>query len=364
MDDLIGQPTHARLRAGVTVHRAEIGRRADAWIIRTPDGRHILANDQTIEFLSLLRVARTPADLAETAAARFPGADARRMVERTLAQLTETGVIEGPDPRPIRPTPEASHVRLADPTPVLEPLCGLLRRAPAWVVPAVLSLIVAAGALGALEQRDRLQWVLSPVLLWDRLPTVAALSWLLGIWHELAHAVAVLLYGGRVRGIGLARVRWRILFCVDIPDLILLPRRARMTIAAAGPAGDAVAASAAVLVGWASPAVADPALTMAAAALARIAWNLLPALRTDGAHLLSEVLGEPGLERRARRELAARFRLMARLRPAAARQPAELPRRPARSGALALYGLLSVCLEAAVLLFVGARIADGVLAIR
>lgn len=245
------------------------------------------------------------------------------------------------------------RVRLFDPTPLLEPLCGVLKLVPPSLIAAALAGLVVGGAVGALGRSDALRASMSLARLWDGLPVTVSLAWLMGVGHELAHGMAALLHGGRVRSISIAQRRWRVLLCIEIPDLILLPRRARMRIAAAGPLSDGLLASVALSAGWLLPALGDLSVSVATAALLRTVWNLLPALRTDGAYLLSEMLGEPGLEPRARRALMAWVR--ARGRPASG---------VSRSGSLALYGLLTVAFEIAVFAVLSARIAQGVLGAR
>jgi putative peptide zinc metalloprotease protein len=335
----------------------EIARRAGAWIIRTPEGRDLLVNEHTASLLSLCDGVRTLADLETAVQARHPGADAAPLVARFVARLAETGVLEGPDaqlpPAAANARARTMRVRLFDPTPLLEPLCRLARATPHAAILAVLAGLVAGGMLGALARPDALRDSLSLSRLWDRLPATASFAWLMGIWHELAHGMAALFHGGRVRSISIAQRRWRVLLCVEIPDLLVLPRRARMRVAAAGPLADGLLGSAALCAGWLLPGLHDLSWSVVTAALLRVAWNLVPALRTDGAYLLSEVLGEPGLEPRARHALAAWLR--ARGRPASG---------VSSSGPLALYGLLTVAFEVAVIVVLATRIAQGVLGAR
>ncbi len=347
----------------------EIARRAGAWIIRTPEGRHLLVDEPAALLLSLCDGARTLTDLETAVRARRPEVDAAPLVARFVARLAEEGVLEGPAAS-VPPAGASTRgtalgntrastrgntrrVRLFDPTPLLEPLCGLLKLVPPSLITAALAGLVVGGTLGALGRSDALHASLSLARLWDGLPVTVSLAWLMGVGHELAHGMAALLHGGRVRSISIAQQRWRVLLCIEIPDLILLPRRARLKIAAAGPLADGLLGSAALFAGWIVPGLDDRSWSVATAALLRTVWNLLPALRTDGAYLLSEMLGEPGLEPRARRALMAWVR--ARGRPASG---------VSRSGSLALYGLLTVAFEIAVFAVLSARIAQGVLGAR
>lgn len=331
-----GIPGNPRLRAGVVLHRMDLGRRSGPWVIRTPEGRYYIAGEREAALLARLDGTRSFADLAGgppelDAAARF------------IQEIWGRGLLEGRAPPPMPAGRTWHRLPLGNPTRLLRPACAALARLPRGAaVPAVAGLMVA-GALAAWLQADGLLAYLAPRSLWSRLPGAVLLAWALGIWHETAHALAALRRGARVRAIGVAVVGWRPAFFADIPDLLLLPRRDRIAVAAAGPTGDALLASLALVSAQMVPDLADPALSLAAVALIRVAWNMLPALRTDGAFLLAELLGIPGLERTARR-CAARWLLRIAGRAGAMRDPS--PGGP--SPGILLYGLISAGLEVGV----------------
>lgn len=181
--------------------------------------------------------------------------------------------------------PHAKLVMVANPTWLLLPICRALRRVPAPAAAAAGAALIAAGVAEAVVRRDRLLAIITAAPNADHLAALALLIWVLGFAHELAHAAAAVLAGGRVSAIGLAHAGWRVAFFVELPDLARLPRRAQAWVAAAGPLADAGIGCGALLLARFFTWAADAALLVAGAALARAAWNLLPLYRTDGAYL-------------------------------------------------------------------------------
>lgn len=378
--DAVLQPS-PRLRAGITLHRMDVGRRAETWIIRTPEGRCFLAGAREVAFLSGLAGARSLADLVAhpgsapegradnaegfcpVAGAPVPEKDRLHAAQRFIESLAAKGLLEGSVGPHTLSAATGWRAMLGDPTPLLKPVCALIGRLPRGALaPAVASLIVA-GSLAALGQSGSLSALFSPHVLWGRLPAGVLAAWAMGIWHELAHATSAVIWGARVGGIGVALVGgWRPVFYVDLPDLLLLPRRGRVAIAAAGPLADALLASVATVAARLVPAATGPALAVAAVALARLVWNIVPAMRTDGAYLVSEAAGVPDLERRARRAVGAWFSLVLGRRDRDRTRAAGAWLTRHGGIAIVLYGLFSVGLEAAVMLIMLLRIASGLAA--
>jgi putative peptide zinc metalloprotease protein len=115
---------------------------------------------------------------------------------------------------------------------------------------------------------------------------------LTALWHEFGHAAALRREGlpaGRI-GAGLLWVL-PVLTC-DVTAAALLPRAGRMRVDVAGMVFQFAAAGALAAVATVWP----PAGHGAAGALAAVAWNIVPLLRTDGHWLLLDLLGLPDLD--------------------------------------------------------------------
>lgn len=119
--------------------------------------------------------------------------------------------------------------------------------------------------------------------------------------HELAHALTVASFGRRIGRAGLKLVLVFPYLFVEASDAWFEPRRRRLAVAAAGPACDLLAGAAFAL---AMPALhgsaRDVAYQLALAAYVGALMNLNPLLDRDGCRLLSDLMREPDLRRRAR----------------------------------------------------------------
>ncbi|MFO7653613.1 MAG: hypothetical protein R6X25_07290 [Candidatus Krumholzibacteriia bacterium] len=171
---------------------------------------------------------------------------------------------------------------------------------------------------------------------------VATLVFLmLALWHELGHAAALRREGyppGRI-GAGLLLIV-PVLYC-DVTPVAALPRSGRLRVDLAGVAFQLAAGG---LVCLAARGLQLEALRWAAAAaLAAVAWSLLPFLRTDGHWIVADLLDHHALDRPLSPE-----------RTAGARPPAALRR---RAGALVAYRLLHLAVVGAVLGVLPLRIA-------
>ncbi|MDL5159008.1 hypothetical protein [Actinomycetospora termitidis] len=153
--------------------------------------------------------------------------------------------------------------------------------------------------------------------------------------HELAHAVALVHYGGTPRRAGIGFYWGSVCYYVDSTDAVTLPRRARVIQALAGLAVDVVAISILAITAHLSGSVLITAVfwRLAVVGLVDLLTNAAPILELDGHWALADYLDEPDLAPRARAAFADRLR-----------------RRPSPRW-LALYGGLS--LAGGVVLLVG-----------
>jgi len=351
VDDLSPCLLRPRVRAGLTAHPGDVTGRHGETILELPGGRYFLAGPREARILALMDGTRTLEELSRAIETTRKEA-AETSTKRFVRQLSGLGLLEG-----LQPTSRSNENRLrcvpiVDPTPVLVPLCRLARKIPFPIIALGLAGLAGVAAFQTSAYGDRMwrlwiDWTLSA-----NLPAALALVWFLGVVHELAHAAATVLAGGRVRSIGLTIVGWRFAFYADVRDAVLLRRPARMWIMAAGPLADAVVAVGALVAGRLLPQVQEGSTIVAAAAALRAGWNLVPVLRTDGYHLLSEVVRRPGLDRRARSALIDWLRT--RLWRGRAGTPASTDR------FLLWYGAFALAAEASIILALAALIARGV----
>ncbi|MDQ7840794.1 MAG: hypothetical protein RDU83_07170 [bacterium] len=293
MDDLI--QARPRLRPGVILRREDAAHGIGRRIIHAPGGRCFLIGEPEAAVLVLMDGTRTVEELSRAAAPDVPGLNAA-VAALFVRRLAGAGLLadDGELPRPHLSF--SARLVIADTSPLLLPLCRLLRRVPARAGTIGLAALLIAGAAGIAVRGDRLVAAyavlpLAALLGPEHLVTMAILVWLLGLGHEAAHAVTALMAGCRAAALGMAVSPWRgVTFFAELPGLALLPRSARVWVAASGPLWDAAAGMGALLLGWIWPASREAAALIAAAALLRAVWNLLPMPRTDGAYLLTQLV--------------------------------------------------------------------------
>ena len=129
---------------------------------------------------------------------------------------------------------------------------------------------------------------------------------LLVICHELAHGLVAESFGRPITRAGLKVALVFPYVFVDTTDAWFESRPRRIAISLAGPASDVTVgglfALACLLLPRGSP--RDVCFQVAFAGYVGALFNLNPLLERDGYHVLVDVLGQPGLRRRAARRLA------------------------------------------------------------
>ena len=127
--------------------------------------------------------------------------------------------------------------------------------------------------------------------------------------HETAHGLTMARYGRRVRRAGLKVLLIFPYAFVDTSEAWFEPRRRRIAISAAGPTSDLTLGALFSLGCLALPAgaIRDILFQLAFAAYVGAFFNLNPFVERDGYQILVDVLGEPGLRRRAREQLFRRL---------------------------------------------------------
>jgi hypothetical protein len=128
--------------------------------------------------------------------------------------------------------------------------------------------------------------------------------------HETAHGLTMASFGRRIERAGFKLIAIFPYAFVDTSEAWFEPRRRRIAISAAGPASDFTVAGVFSLCALVLPhgTVRDIFFNVAFAGYVGGFFNLNPFIERDGYHILVDVLGEPGLRRRAREQLARRLR--------------------------------------------------------
>ncbi len=333
-----------RHRPGVTVEPAWPNGRRRGLIAHTPQGRiYLLGEDEAALFL-LMDGTRDIDRLAAASRPDGPSIDALA-VKRYVGLLQAAGLVEGPygggqGPQMSRAGPRIGLVR---PARLLEHAGRLAAAVPAPAAAACFCLSIAAGLWAAPGLQGALSTLSTTGAGATRLAATAATAWLLGVVHELAHGAAAAQSGAPASRLGISAVGWRPAFFVEIPGLWTLPRMKRLWVVAAGPLTDAWLAAAAALAYRFLPRAGEPLALLACALAARVAWNALPVLNTDGVRLLEIALRCPGLESRGRDEARCRIRRLFRWRGRGSGPACDGP----APDLLFWYGLLSLAAEAA-----------------
>jgi len=127
--------------------------------------------------------------------------------------------------------------------------------------------------------------------------------------HETAHALTMASFGRRVDNAGIKLVYGFPYVFVDTSEAWFEPRRRRLAISAAGPIADLSMGALFALCCLALPTGAgrDIFFQLAFAAYVGAFFNLNPFVERDGYQIVADLLGEQGLRRRARAQLARRL---------------------------------------------------------
>jgi Zn-dependent protease len=127
--------------------------------------------------------------------------------------------------------------------------------------------------------------------------------------HESAHALTLASFGRRVGAAGVKAILVFPYVFVDTSEAWFEPRRRRIAVSSAGPISDLVLGGCFSFICLCTPTgtLRDIFFQLAFAAYVAALFNLNPLLERDGYQVLTDVLDEPGLRRRALAQLRRRL---------------------------------------------------------
>jgi putative peptide zinc metalloprotease protein len=312
-----------RLRSGYALKRLEATEGEYRWVLRDLRNKKFLRlSDDDAQLLGLLDGRRSLQDLLEAAEERI-GASAPPRLARLLTELEERGLLAGEGAAQTRePTVPPNRLqRLFTPHQMSWSGAGglfeRLNRRGGWLLftrPALLIFAAIAvpgiGVYAALVVgRYGTPFVVAQKL------GLGGLVFLLGRFaivslHELAHGLALASMGRRAGAVGLKLMLVFPYAYVDTSEAWFEPRRRRIVVSAAGPVSDLTLAGmfSFVCLSLQAGTVRDIFFQLALGAYIGAVFNLNPFIERDGYQILVDVLGVPGLRRRARAQLSRRLR--------------------------------------------------------
>src|SRR5215213_6465283 len=293
-----------KVRSGWALKRLEEGEGTRRWVLKDlrGNGAFVRMGDEEAAVFRQLDGQHALPELITDAEERFGPGGATRLA-RLLADLGERGLLEGVEGGATTDGAGGLAKALKPREYEIKGLGRLFERiylAGGWILftRAALVVMAAIGITGLVTFAYLIaRRYGTPFVVAQRIGIGAAVflfgRFLVVALHELAHGLVVSSFGRRVTRAG---VKLMLVFpyaFVDTSDGWFEPRRRRLAISAAGPASD-------LLVG--------AVFALGAAFVhgtVRDFSNLNPLLDRDGYHMLVDLLGEPGLRRRARAHLAA-----------------------------------------------------------
>jgi putative peptide zinc metalloprotease protein len=311
-----------RLRPGYALKRLEASEGPNRWVLRDlRSDKFLRLSDDDGRLLELLDGRHSVVELMRAAEERF-GAEAGARLVRLLPDLAERGFLEGVEAPTVADIGQRGFLgRLMTPRETVWPGAGewfdKVYRRGGWrlLAPAALAALafVAVSGLAAFVYlvlgRYGTPFVVASkvgiggfVFLLGRLAVASV--------HETAHGLVMASFGRRVGRAGFKLVMIFPYVFVDTSEAWFEPRRRRIAVSAAGPASDAVlgATFALCCLVLGPGTLRDIFFQLAFAAYVGALVNLNPFVERDGYQILTDVLGEPGLRRRARAELRRRLR--------------------------------------------------------
>jgi len=306
-----------KVRSGWALKRLDEGEGTRRWVLKDlrGDGAFVRMGDEEAAVFRQLDGQHALPELITDAEERFGPGGATRLA-RLLADLGERGLLEGVEGGATTDGAGGLAKALKPREYEIKGLGRLFERiylGGGWILftRAALVVMAAIGITGLVTFAYLIaRRYGTPFVVAQRIGIGAAVflfgRFLVVALHELAHGLVVSSFGRRVTRAG---VKLMLVFpyaFVDTSDGWFEPRRRRLAISAAGPASDLlVGAVFALGAAFVHGTVRDVLFQLSFAAYVGAFSNLNPLLDRDGYHMLVDLLGEPGLRRRARAHLAA-----------------------------------------------------------
>ena len=307
-------------RPGYALKRLEASEGDERWVLRDLESdRFLRMTDADARLFELLDGRRSVPELLREAK-RMQGPAGRVRLVRLLAELADRGLLAGVAGDEQRAAPRQGGIRRLASWQTIWTGAGTffqhLYERGGWRIftrpgLSAIAVVVAAGL------------VAFPYLVVARYGTpfvvaqkvgFGALVFLLGRFavaavHETAHGLTMASFGRRVDNAGIKLVFGFPYVFVDTSEAWFEPRRRRVAISAAGPIADLSMGALFALCCLALPSGAgrDIFFQLAFAAYVGAFFNLNPFVERDGYQIVADLLGEQGLRRRARAQLARRL---------------------------------------------------------
>jgi len=308
-------------RSGYALKRLEASEGDERWVLRDLESdRFLRMTDADARLFELLDGRRSVAELLRESK-RLQGPAGRVRLVRLLAELADRGLLAGVAGEAPAPAPPRRGLRRI-PLSWQRTWSGAgtffqrLYERGAWRIftrPGLtaIAVVVAAGLVAfpyLVVARYGTPFVVAQkvgfgalVFLLGRLAVAAV--------HETAHGLTMASFGRRVDNAGIKLVFGFPYVFVDTSEAWFEPRRRRVAISAAGPIADLSMGALFALCCLALPSGAgrDIFFQLAFAAYVGAFFNLNPFVERDGYQIVADLLGEQGLRRRARAQLARRL---------------------------------------------------------
>jgi Zn-dependent protease len=311
-----------RVRSGYALKRLDAAEGMRRWVLKDlHSGVFLRLSDNDAALFERLDGSLSLVDLVGVAEQRFGPTGPARLA-RLLSDLGERGFLAGVEGAgPAAAAPRSRLARAFTPREKVVPGVGrrieALYRHGGWVLFTRAALVVfgvlaVAGVcafVALIVRRYGTPFVVASHL------GLGGLVFLLGRFavvavHETMHGLTMASFGRRIERAGFKLIAIFPYAFVDTSEAWFEPRRRRIAISAAGPASDFTVAGVFSLCALLLPhgTVRDIFFNLAFAGYVGGFFNLNPFIERDGYHILVDVLGEPGLRRRAREQLARRLR--------------------------------------------------------
>lgn len=310
-----------RVRSGYALKRLDASEGSKRWVLKDlRSDRFLRLSDNDAKIFEMLDGRNSLVDLIGKAEQRFGPTGAARLA-RLIGDLGDRGFLAGvAGTQTALETPPSRLKRLMKPrektfTGVGE-FFDKLYRGGAWVLftrPA----LIAIAAIGLAGVAAFVYLVIgrygTPFVVASKIG-FGGLVFLLGRFalaavHETAHGLTMASFGRKIHKAGLKLLMIFPYVYVDTSEAWFEPRKRRIAISAAGAVSDfSLAGLFALCCLLLEPGtVRDIFFNLAFAGYVGALFNLNPFIERDGYHILVDVLGEPGLRRRAREQFQRRL---------------------------------------------------------